>query len=1361
MPPTAAKTGNEEFISFVKEIGQIEDLLSEKKFLSTQGGNDPDEAQVQICDIIESYQEQCELLDPHLEAIISKLIGYVVEQLHRDRVADSSGSGQSKTNQVEDVDMVVVNRVFKVVYVLAKVRGYKTVVKFFPHEVSDLEPTLALLAAQQLNAFETWHARYGLLLWLSIIVMIPFSLKSIDSTGSGSGSGSSSSNGPERSDRSSSNVMKWHVNIDIKSCSNPSLADSATFHFLVAFPGYRYPVKPPVVFSGSPLPLECVSETSSQWAGFHGYRVNLPMFTQTDEVKGLIRAIPQQTLEEAKQCKEIKSWSPSLSAKDVVSQLQNLVTCALQTTNAQQNNAPYFQHARSFVCSGCSHTNSAAFPATAPASSRAPLRLFENSFSASIELKLNSQSSSNSCSDELEEHCEPDVERMARLTVSGGATSSFACLPHDVLVGVLTTYLTTPEVTALSFTCKLLWRVCQDGHIWRRVLSFAFPGSQTVLPTLNPLCLPTQSHVGSLTGGRDSWRRMFLMEAHRILSSLSCFFTKKDFFQDVLGVPLTFTVTSRTGDVNFIHSTMDIISAEAFFASKLRRTKSGEEFTEFLPLYFTREHFLRGLPILQETIFRLSQNSLFRSKRKAAASSAQGFDPIMVLDVLPKILSTLTVLLVDRGVDASNDVCQGFVAIHRLFLALCTHYPALQREVEKRISEFVQNEKARIKPKVKLSKAEKQRQRLNSRVCHPAAIQCSTTGSDFSDATLADRLKREKAKGGQIVVSLMWNDFHDLDLHVVCPNGDRIYHGNRRCSGGELDVDMNAGGEKSKEPVENVFFANPANGKYCVFVENYSYHHQQSTTDLAAVPFRCVLQRKASKSEINEENPDCSTSEPEQKEQTDAFDPAIHHPASFCFASKPPPPSLPLPRKRKAAGAGEVEQQVHNVRPSKRTKRKRSTQKLAIGSDEEPPKGCAALGDFVILLAVSREWSWEQVAPFLLEEAFDRKVFWICRRFPELAELESLPESLKDPGAKIQLHADRQGGQSVDEPVQAAELEVVSKLDNGRLYKARQHVVLEGGVLVFSIFLVTAWQDRVISTPAALPYESHPTYVTDSTSHRLDQLAAHYDRFFGRPSTSWMECFRKEVANIHAISSWDEYFQKLGLCPMSPLQLLHFLRQCVRNSRRKRYHDENTDFVSAANRVSSNILLRGGVSTNRTVFVIDTSGSMGMWMNDPELGNVSRLEYVQNQLCDVLQLVLTPNQLFSVISFSCTSKPLFDGFLRATANNIQFALSQIRSWRPNGGTNLMAALRDAYALPCINAVYLLSDGDPTVGETSHDAIELAVSQWSVNRTGRVGQSESTRIPCHPTALFADDRCKTLLRKIAEASGGTILAKEAP
>ena len=46
----------------------------------------------------------------------------------------------------------------------------------------DLEPTLALLSAQRLDDYGTWETRYGLLLWLSIIVLIPFDLATVDST---------------------------------------------------------------------------------------------------------------------------------------------------------------------------------------------------------------------------------------------------------------------------------------------------------------------------------------------------------------------------------------------------------------------------------------------------------------------------------------------------------------------------------------------------------------------------------------------------------------------------------------------------------------------------------------------------------------------------------------------------------------------------------------------------------------------------------------------------------------------------------------------------------------------------------------------------------------------------------------------------------------------------------------------------------------------------------------------------------------------------------------------------------------------------------------------------------------------------
>jgi uncharacterized protein YfaP (DUF2135 family) len=46
---------------------------------------------------------------------------------------------------------------------------------------------------------------------------------------------------------------------------------------------------------------------------------------------------------------------------------------------------------------------------------------------------------------------------------------------------------------------------------------------------------------------------------------------------------------------------------------------------------------------------------------------------------------------------------------------------------------------------------------------------------------------------GKLCFSLKWWDANDLDLHVVCPCGTNIYHGNKICitCKGELDKDMN------------------------------------------------------------------------------------------------------------------------------------------------------------------------------------------------------------------------------------------------------------------------------------------------------------------------------------------------------------------------------------------------------------------------------------------------------------------------------------------------------------------------------------------------------------------------------------------
>jgi len=95
------------------------------------------------------------------------------------------------------------------------------------------------------------------------------------------------------------------------------------------------------------------------------------------------------------------------------------------------------------------------------------------------------------------------------------------------------------------------------------------------------------------------------------------------------------------------------------------------------------------------------------------------------------------------------------------------------------------------------------------------------------DREITKRLAREGAKSGDVVISLMWNNRHDCDLHVWTPSNEEIYYGNKksRC-GGELDVDMNAGSVTSDTPVENVYWplGGAPLGTYRVEALNYGYH---------------------------------------------------------------------------------------------------------------------------------------------------------------------------------------------------------------------------------------------------------------------------------------------------------------------------------------------------------------------------------------------------------------------------------------------------------------------------------------------------------------------------------------------------------
>ncbi|MGI6294815.1 MAG: YfaP family protein [Armatimonadota bacterium] len=120
----------------------------------------------------------------------------------------------------------------------------------------------------------------------------------------------------------------------------------------------------------------------------------------------------------------------------------------------------------------------------------------------------------------------------------------------------------------------------------------------------------------------------------------------------------------------------------------------------------------------------------------------------------------------------------------------------------------------------------------------PSSTDRTPSGSLFS-ADLSERLKQHGAQTGDVQASLIWNNYNDLDLHIIDPNDERIYFAHKRArSGGHLDVDMNAGGRESNEPVENIYFPEgraPA-GRYRVYVHYYAQHDTENLT-----PFRCEV----------------------------------------------------------------------------------------------------------------------------------------------------------------------------------------------------------------------------------------------------------------------------------------------------------------------------------------------------------------------------------------------------------------------------------------------------------------------------------------------------------------------------------------
>ncbi|CAF0951811.1 unnamed protein product [Adineta steineri] len=118
----------------------------------------------------------------------------------------------------------------------------------------------------------------------------------------------------------------------------------------------------------------------------------------------------------------------------------------------------------------------------------------------------------------------------------------------------------------------------------------------------------------------------------------------------------------------------------------------------------------------------------------------------------------------------------------------------------------------------------------NSRWKENSASQLSIRDS----AVVRERMNEYSVGQGDVTITLAWFDSNDLDLHVICPCGTKLYFGNKKCPtcAGYLDLDMNVccclgnpcANRKcsSTKPAESVYFKPAKNGIYQVSVNYFS-----------------------------------------------------------------------------------------------------------------------------------------------------------------------------------------------------------------------------------------------------------------------------------------------------------------------------------------------------------------------------------------------------------------------------------------------------------------------------------------------------------------------------------------------------------
>lgn len=179
------------------------------------------------------------------------------------------------------------------------------------------------------------------------------------------------------------------------------------------------------------------------------------------------------------------------------------------------------------------------------------------------------------------------------------------------------------------------------------------------------------------------------------------------------------------------------------------------------------------------------------------------------------------------------------------------------------------------------------------------------------------------------------------------------------------------------------------------------------------------------------------------------------------------------------------------------------------------------------------------------------------------------------------------------------------------------------------------------------------------------------------------------------------------------------------------------------------------VVSERVCFVIDVSGSM---VEKVGTDAVTRLAAASEALLTTLRQLarsaaaapsggVRRETLVDIVVFDDRARAWSSRLRPLDDDALASAKDFIAGLVPSGGTNMHAALQTAFADMAVDTVYLLSDGEPSLGAiTDPEALAAEIARWNRSR----------RVTIHTIAIGTDS---PLLRQLAMQSGGIYLQRK--